>query len=144
MSKFNTLNKDVLLQVAEEFGVGVEEETTKAKIIAALLEDGVTWEMYKESFPDIEDIPDESAPTTVSAAEITTETLTADVPVRAKPEHTVLLKMERMNPMLQIRGYTFRRDHPFVPVAESDAEYILTHEEGFKIAMPSEAEEFYK
>lgn len=145
MSKFMTLNKDVLLQVAEHFGVDLpevenEKDLTKAIIIAEFVEQGVTWEIYKEAFPDIEDIPDEPR-VDVKTPEPEEDDLVEEF---KKPEQTVLLKMERQNPLLQIRGYTFKRDHPFVPVSQADAEYILTHETGFKIAMPSEAEAFYK
>ena len=129
--------------MAEEFAVDLpeveeEKQLTRAVIIAALVQDGVTWDMYKEAFPDVEDIPDEPA------TEPNSDDTAAAAAREIFKEPTVLLKMDRMNPHLEIRGYTFSRLHPFVPVREADAEYILQHEEGFKIAMPSEAEEFYK
>lgn len=135
MSSFETLHKDVLLQVAEEFGSEVKPTDTKRVIIGVLLEDGVTWDMYKSAFPDLEDIPDETPAT--------------DAPVKAapvvtvRPEPKVLIKMERMNPRFEIRGYLFSKQHPFVPVTEDDANYIISHLDGFRIAMPSEAESFY-
>jgi hypothetical protein len=51
--------------------------------------------------------------------------------------------MSRQNPTYEIRGYRFTRQHPFVPVTEDDANWILENVEGFSIASPREAKEFY-
>lgn len=130
------MNNDVLRQVAEHFGVDLEPKDTKKVIIGKLVEDGVSWDMYKEAFPDIEDIPDEPQPE-ASVEEKKEE------PATVRPKPTVLLKMERQNPLFEIRGYSFSKDHPFLPVTEEDANYIISNIEGFRIAMPKEAEEFY-
>lgn len=135
---FETLNKDVLLQVAEEFAVDVKPTATKKQIVASLLEDGVDWDMYKQAFPDVEDIPDEPVNEEEEVKPVATEDKAAPRPVP-----TVLVKMERHNPRFEIRGYTFKKEHPFVPVTEEDANYIISNLDGFRIAMPREAEEFY-
>jgi len=51
--------------------------------------------------------------------------------------------MTRANGTFVIRGYKFTKDHPFLPVREEDAVYLTENIEGFKIANPREAEEFY-
>lgn len=133
---YEQLNNDVLRQVAEHFGVDLEPKDTKKVIIGKLVEDGVSWDMYKEAFPDIEDIPDEPQPESPVEEK-------KEEPVTVRPKPTVLLKMERQNPLFEIRGYSFSKDHPFLPVTEEDANYIISNIEGFRIAMPKEAEEFY-
>lgn len=133
---YEQLNNDVLRQVAEHFGVDLEPKDTKKVIIGKLVEDGVSWDMYKEAFPDIEDIPDEPQPEAPVEEK-------KEEPATVRPKPTVLLKMERQNPLFEIRGYSFSKDHPFLPVTEEDANYIISNIEGFRIAMPKEAEEFY-
>jgi len=131
---FQTLNKSLLKQAAEDFGVDVEEDASKAELINALKEEGVTWGMYKEAFPDEkdQDDADEDGDEVEAAAEY------------KKPLKTVLLKMTRANGTYEIRGYKFTRSHPYLPVSEDDANYILDLDpNGFKIASPREAEEFY-
>lgn len=131
---FQTLKKDILVQVAEDFAVEVEEDATKAEIIAALAQDGVTWDMYKQAYPEVTELPDEpkdDEPKAESAKEF------------KAPVKTVLLKMTRGNGTFQVRGYKFTRQHPYLPVKEEDANYILENIEGFKIASPAEADDFY-
>ncbi len=55
----------------------------------------------------------------------------------------ILMKMERENPSYEIRGYKFTRDNPFSLVSSTDVDFILSHADGFKIASPREAKEFY-
>jgi hypothetical protein len=134
---FETLNNDVLRQVAEEFAVDLGEKDTKKVMVSKLLEDGITWEMYKEAFPDVMDLPDETPDAPVVSTPVKEE------PTLVRQEPKVLLKMERENPRFEIRGYVFSKDHPFLPVSEDDANYILSNLDGFRIAMPKEAEDFY-
>jgi hypothetical protein len=139
---FIKLNTDVLTQVADHFGVDIDdvEKTDKGELkrqplIKAITNSGITWEMYKQAFPDIEDLPEVEKP--VATNEKTEE----KSPVREEPK--VLLRMLRSNPLFEVRGYKFSKDHPFNAVAQSDAEYIIANYEGFRVALPSEAEEFY-
>jgi len=140
---FVKLNNEVLLQVADHFGVDVDGlEKTKdgdpkrQAILKAISENGITFEMYKQAFPDIEDLPEVEKPQTAS-----TEAVEEKSPVRETP--SVLLRMHRTNGLYEVRGYRFTREHPFVPVKQDDAEYIIANHEGFRVALPSEAEEFY-
>lgn len=127
---FDTLKKEDLFAIAQEFGVEVDQSAKRAEIIEALDADGVTWDLYKRS----------------SQSPIETE----DVKPRSLPERggknaggQVLMKMVRANPTYQIRGYTFTKKHPFVLVSSDDADYIIDNLDGFRIASPREAEEYY-
>lgn len=133
---FQQLNKDVLRQVAEEFGVEFStEDPTKNEMIKDLEDEGVTWAMYKDAFPD----PDDDEPEVTEAAPEKTE---AAAEFKAASQH-VLVKMNRANGTYEVRGYKFTKDHPFLPVSVDDAEYLVNHLEGFAIATPREAEEYY-
>jgi hypothetical protein len=63
------------------------------------------------------------------------------VPVAA-PGQDYLIKMDRENPLYEIRGYRFTKEHPYQLVRPEHAETIL-REPGFRVAYPSEAQEFY-
>lgn len=129
---FENLNKTELRAVAEEFGVEFGEGFKKKDMINAIQEDGVTWDMYKQAFPDDEE------------DEPVQETAPVTAPVKtAKATDQVLMKMVRRNPTYEIRGHKFTRKHPFALVSSDDANYIIEHIEGFRIASPREAEEFY-
>jgi|ERR1044072_4500277 hypothetical protein len=133
---FKQLKKDILFQVAEDFAVelpeGDRDDITKDQIIDALSEDGVTWDMYKKAFPSVDDQEDKPV----------NETVEPEVDFKS-PQKQVLLKMTRANGTFVIRGHKFTKAHPFLPVSEDDANYITENVEGFKIANPREAEEFY-
>lgn len=130
---FTQLNKSFLLEVAKYFSVDVGEKPTKQTIIAAFAqaEPPVTWELYKEHFPDIEDLQD-AEPSQNSASE-----------QFVKDDQPVLLKMERGNYIYQVRGYNFTKAHPFVLVERSDADFILSNIFGFRVATPEEVRKYY-
>ena len=134
---FQQLKKDILFQVAEDFAVdlpeGDKDDITKAEIIAALNEDGVTWDMYKKAFPDVMEQDDK--PTVDDKPETEVE-FTA-------PKKQVLVKMKRNNGTYVVRGYKFTKEHPYLPMDEEDANYVTENVEGFVITNPREAEEFY-
>ena len=60
-----------------------------------------------------------------------------------KTENTVLVKMERSNFSYQTLGYSFTSEHPFVAMSESDAQRIFDTQDGFRLATPREAQEYY-
>jgi hypothetical protein len=130
------LNKPFLLEVASYFGVVVSEEDSKQMICAALAaaEPPVTWEMYKQAFPDIpsaEKEDDDPKPEKAGAAK---EFTGRDEPV--------LIKMERGNPRYEIRGYKFTKEHPFLLVQRNDADVILKTF-GFRVATTDEVKGYY-
>lgn len=135
---FETMKASELKEVAESFGVDLEEAKTKGEIIAALAEEGVTFDMYKQFSEaekgDVEDVIDE-------------DPFVAE-PVKPAPKgkpskNNVLVKMERKNYSYQTFGYTFTAEHPYVAVPEKDAQLIFDNEDGFRMATPREVQEFY-
>jgi hypothetical protein len=162
---FEKLKRDALYELAtENFAVEVPETATKPQIIAALVENGVDWEMAKTydknaaavaaEEEDVE-VVSQTPPGVITSAQVQIKeapvvavveepvievTVTPTAPVT--PE-SVLLKMERENPRYEIRGYKFTQKDPFVLVQNDDADFILSNEEGFKMATPREAKEFY-
>jgi hypothetical protein len=126
---FEILKKDELLEVADKFGVDVKPTDTKAVIIAALAEDGVSYEdaiSYDENLVKQDE------------AEIKKD-VSEDVPDQT--QH--LLRMTRANGTYEVRGYKFTSAHPFQLVSEYDAEWITENVDGFRYATPKEAKEFY-
>jgi hypothetical protein len=51
--------------------------------------------------------------------------------------------MERGNHSYQAMGHTFTQEHPFVAMPESDAQGIFDTQQGFRLATPREAQDFY-
>lgn len=132
---FDTFKIDELRQVADSFGVDLEDAKTKTEIVAALVEEGVTFDMFKK-FQDAEkeDIEDEFDEEPVVKA-----------PSKKKKsnEPTILVKMERKNFTYETNGFTFTYEHPFVAVPEKTAQEIFDNEEGFRPATPREVQEYY-
>ena len=129
---FETLKVDELRQIADSFGVDLEDAKNKAEIIAALVEEGVSYDTYvKFSSSEKEEV--EPEPEVKTKAQIKKEL----------KGNTVLIKMERLNPSYETYGFTFTQTHPFVVVPEDTAQEIFDNEEGFRMATPREAQEFY-
>jgi hypothetical protein len=116
-----------LKEVAEYFAVDLEGAKTKNEIMAALEEEGVTFEMYAkftEAETETIDVPEKKAKKVASG-------------------DTVLVKMDRENARFEINGFTFTREHPFVAMSEKDADFIFSIEDGFRMATPREVQEYY-
>ena len=130
---FETLKKDDLLRIADDYGVDVKPNDTKAVIIAAFAEDGVTWDDVAKLDKTVSEID----------ASIKEEEAVAAAEEKAAAPKT-LLRMLRANGTYEIRGYRFTRQHPFALVAEDDAEFITENDPaGFRYATPKEAQAFY-
>lgn len=153
-TKFKDLGvKELRRSAIADFAVEIDEKATAEEVIAALAESGVEWEDYVAQHPEVRPV-EEAAPvvnniiTSADVAPAREETLVAkeDVVVQ-KPlevgQQPFLIKMERDNPMFQTRGYTFTTDHPYQLVKPEDAEYILSKEDGFRQAYPSELADYY-
>lgn len=133
---FDQLKINELREVAESFGVDLEDAKTKSEIVAALAEEGVTYEMFKNfQEAEREDIEDEFEDEEPAPAPI-------KKPKRGS-EPTILVKMERKNFTYETHGYTFTFDHPFVAVPENTAQEIFDTQEGFRPATPREVQEYY-
>jgi len=127
---FDTLKVAELKVIATDFAVDTENLKNKKDIIAALSEEGVTWEVYQSTLEAIEEATEEI------------EILPKFDP-KAQPEDTVLVRMTRENMRYDIHGHTFTKDHPFVAMSEEDAQKIFDSEEGFRLATPKEVQDFY-
>ena len=131
---FESLKVAELKKIAEDFAVETDGLKNKADVIAALAEEGVTYAVYAKTLQDIED----------DAEVESQEVLPKFDPKKDQPENTVLVRMTRPNFRFDIMGYTFTKDHPFVAMNEKDAQEIFDkEEEGFRVATPREAQEFY-
>jgi hypothetical protein len=126
---FETLKKEDLLKIADEYGVEIKATDTKAVIVAALAEDGVSWE-------DVAKVDK----TVAEQDAVLKEEKSVEKAAGAKQ----LLRMLRANASYEIRGVRFTREHPFALVPEEDAEFIVENDpEGFRYATPKEAAEYY-
>lgn len=126
---FDTLKKEDLLTIADEYGVDVKPSDTKAVIIAALAEDGVDWD-------DVAKVDK-----TVAEQDAVIKEEKAEAKANGPKQ---LLKMLRANRTYEIRGVKFTKEHPFALVPEEDAEFITENDaEGFRYATPKEAAEYY-
>jgi hypothetical protein len=128
---FETMKVAELKKIAEDFAVDTEGLKNKADIIATLSEEGVTFAVYAKTL----DIKEEEAD--MNKTEVLSK------PDKTQSKDNVLVKMERANFRYDILGYTFTKEHPFVAMKEEDAQKIFDVEEGFRLATPREAQEFY-
>jgi hypothetical protein len=129
---FTTLKIAELRQIAEDFAVDLPNSKNKAEIVAALAEEGVTWDVYQKTIKNIED----------EAVEME-EVLPKFDPKKEQPENTVLVKMTRANFRYDTLGFTFTKEHPFVAMPSEKAEEIFEKEEGFRLATATEVQDFY-
>lgn len=132
---FETLKIAELREIAENFAVDTDGIKTKANIIAALAEEGVTWPVYQKTLNTIKEASED-----VFATE---EILPRLDPKSVNAEDTVLVRMTRENFRYDIQGFTFTKEHPFVAMSEDQAQEIFDKEEGFRLATPKEVQEYY-
>lgn len=126
---FETLKKEDLLKIAEEYGVDTKPTDTKAVIIGALAEDGVSWD-------DVAKVDK-----TVAEQDAIIKEEKAEAKANGPKQ---LLRMLRANRTYEVRGVKFTSEHPFALVPEEDAEFITESDpEGFRYATPKEAAEYY-
>ena len=128
---FETLKVSEIKKIAEDFAVDTDGLKSKADIIAALAEEGVTWSVYNKTMDKMEE------------EDMSVEILPKFDPKAEQPENTVLVRMTRENFRYDIMGVTFTKDHPFVAVPEDIAQEIFDKEEGFRLASPREVQEYY-
>lgn len=129
-----------LKTVAEFYGVDTDElKNSKKAYIEAIEADGVEYADAWNQVLKPEEEEDEQEP------EFFPETAKAEAPAPSGP--VLLVKMDRKNRRYDVeangRMYTFTFDNPYALMPEEDAEVICDREEGFRIASPREAKEFY-
>ena len=125
---FTELKITELKKVADSFGIELESAKTKQEIVALLEEEGVTYQMY-DKFNNVEKVKIQQTEKKEKKS--------------VKKEDLVLVKMDRSNNSYQAMGYNFTSAHPFIAMSEADAQSIFDLEEGFRLATPREAQEFY-
>lgn len=128
---FDKLKVNELKAIAEEFAVETEGLKNKQDIIAALAEEGVTYEVYAKTLKDVEEASEEI------------EVLPVFDPKAERTEDTELVRMTRANFRYDILGHTFTQAHPFVAMSKKQAQEIFDKEEGFRLATPTEVQEYY-
>jgi len=128
---FETLKLSEIKKVAEDFGVDTENLKSKKDIVAQLAEEGVSWSVYQKTVKDVNDATEEI------------EVLPKFNPKKDISSDKVLVKMERHNHRYDILGFTFTKDHPFVAMSSKQAQEIFDKEDGFRLANPKEAQDFY-
>jgi hypothetical protein len=128
---FDKLKVGELKAIAEDFAVDTEGLKNKQDVIAALSEEGVTYEVYEKTLKDVEDSKEEI------------EILPVFDPKSERSEDTVLVMMTRANFRYDIMGYTFTKEHPFVAMHKDSAQQIFDIEEGFRLATPKEVQDYY-
>ena len=129
---FDTLKVSELKKIAEDFGVDTDQLKNKNDVIAALAEEGVTWAVYQKTVKDIEDNLEEAP-----------EPQAKFDPKKEISEDDVLVRMTRANFRYDILGFTFTKEHPFVAMKKDQAQAIFDKEEGFRLANPTEVQEYY-
>lgn len=133
---FDSLKKDELLDVAEKFGVDVRSSDNKATIVAALVEDGVTWEQAKAFDENVAEKDEELAEEAVASEDTQEE-------AEESEKEQALVLMTRRNYVFEVMGIRFTSKHPFALVDADKAERLVENVEGFRYATPKEAREYY-
>jgi hypothetical protein len=128
---FDKLKVAELKTIATEFAVDTEGLKNKQDIIAAMAEEGVTWDVYQATIKEVAENTEE--------IEILPKFNVKD----EVPADSVLVRMTRANMRYDIMGHTFTKDHPFVAMPEDQAQKIFDKEGGFRLATPKEVQEFY-
>ena len=151
--------KELRRSAEEDFAVEIDPKANKQEVLAALAESGVTWDLYLEAHPEVAAAEAEAA--AVAEAPETTDNGVVTAAQMAQPEAPVetkivvkeevplqsreewLIKMVRANPLYEVRGHRFTQENPFALVSPADAEYLLTREDGFRQATPTELQTYY-
>ena len=96
-----------------------------------MAEEGVTYAVYAKTLKDVEEASEEI------------EVLPVFDPKAERTEDTELVRMTRANFRYDILGHTFTQAHPFVAMSKKQAQEIFDKEEGFRLATPTEVQEYY-
>lgn len=128
--------KDELLELGPDFAVDVKPSMSKAALVKAFEDDGVTVEVINSVRNQADDEEGDTSEESVPEAEAPGADDEDDADL-------VLVRMIRANNTYEIRGYRFTQEHPYVLVNERDADFLIERDGGFRVASPKEAREFY-
>jgi hypothetical protein len=153
------LNKKELESIVAEFVLEADDGATEDELRETIQSSRVTDSEIALSFPnlaeklDAEDDEDEEEGGLISSGSIapkkTAKKAAKKAPAKRVAAKTVvddgttLLKMTRNNPVYEVRGYRFEREHPYVLVKDEDVDFLIEIEGGFTVAKKSEVESFY-
>lgn len=149
-TSFEDFSVEELRKIAvEQFAVDIMPKDNKKTVIKALTESGIFFDDYA-----VEKgwrLPEEPVATTQAPLPSPVVPVEPQEPVQIITQEPIsqaanqkyLLKMERDNVAFEVAGYRFTKEHPYALVESAAADYILTKEKGFRMAFPSELEEFY-
>lgn len=140
--------EDLVVIADRDFAVDTTGMKTKGEVVEALGAAGVTWDMYERMETARQEKLAELAEQAAAEAEADLEPVEDEVVVtktrRGRPaSRDVLVKMHRQNAYYETNGKKFTREHPFVVMSEEDAQIIFDLEDGFHLATPREAQEYY-
>jgi hypothetical protein len=130
---FTDLKVTELRKVADSFAIDTSELKTKQEIIAILEEEGISYQMYAKF--------DNAEKEDIKIPEI--EKKKRENEIMSKTANQVLVKMERNNHSYQVGFHVFTQEHPFLAMSETEAQKIFDTEQGFRLATPREAQEYY-
>lgn len=156
--KFEDYTIAELREIAEEEFAVEAEGLNQTEVIAALLESGVTFDQHLDNHPEfkavgdakVEGVEETADPGVVTSAQMETApveeapveiVVKEETPLTARQEW--LIKMDRANPLYEVRGHRFTQENPYALVSPEDAEYLLTKETGFRQATPTELQQYY-
>lgn len=127
---FEMMKLTDLRKVADSFGIELDQKSSKNTIMAALEEEGITYDMYEKfSGADKQELENN--------AEV------KQPKQKLTKENTILVRMDRSNPSFSVGRFVFTQEHPFVAMSENDAQRIFDTQAGFRPATPREVAEFY-
>lgn len=130
---FSQLKVDELRKFADQYLINnqLSSKPSKNEIISALEEEHIEWSAYQK-FIGSEDVTEKKENTAVE------ENI-----VNKFSSSPVLVKMERQNPTFEIMGFKFTKENPYKVMDEDSAQKIMDLHEGFRLASPREAKEYY-
>lgn len=130
MSNFNELSYQQLVHAAETLAdITVDARWSSKTLASKLIEAGVTIDQIEAA----EKVLGVTAPESNDAAS-----------KFSAGDKRQVVKMDRPNKSFSIMGHKFTADHPYVVMDEDEAMMICEIAEGFRIAHPNEAANFYK
>lgn len=145
MTDFKRLPVEELKALAEYYVIDVvaakEDKPTKKELLLAfdaLQDDDVISEEDYAAFKSDYDRKNAEPESIAPKAE--------EKSAPAEPVDTsdwVLIKFTGNNPTLEILNHTFRKRHPYQLVSPEVAEILVIKHEGFRMALPSEVNDYY-
>lgn len=117
--------------IAEEWAVDAPQAATKAALLKAIEDEGVT-EDAVEALAAAEKVdPADLLPKALKKKKV------------KKGVATLLVKMTRQNTYFEFGDYVWQKEKPFVLMEENDFEDLLNVYDGFAVATPNEVRSFY-